>query len=114
MARPWASSGSPGELLVLKLGSARSRNGKTAPRFTGSAQQSVKVCILRGFLESDELGLGGCQALHLQQQVIEIAVASTTAQQRFNVSINGFHYAHRYLDFAIVQDSFQMVQQHPR
>jgi hypothetical protein len=32
----------------------------------GSAQQSVEVCILRGFPESDEFGLGGCQALRLQ------------------------------------------------
>jgi hypothetical protein len=55
----------------------------------GSAQQSVEVCILRSFLESDEFGLGGCQALRLQQQVIEIAVAPTTAQQRFDVSIDG-------------------------
>ena len=75
----------------------------------GSARQSVKVCILRGFSKSDEFGLGSCQALRLQQQVIEIAVASATAQQRFDVSIDGFHHAQRYLDLAIVQDSFQMV-----
>ena len=31
----------------------------------GSAQQSVRVCILRGFLESDEFGLRGGQALRL-------------------------------------------------
>src|SRR6266851_5171972 len=62
--------------------------------FWGSAQQSVEVCILRGFLESDELGLGGSQALRLQQQISEIAVAPTTAQKRFDVSIDGFHYAH--------------------
>ncbi len=60
-------------------------------QFSGSAQQSVEVCILRsflesdelglgGFLESDELGLGGSQALRLQQQISEIAVAPTTAQ----------------------------------
>ena len=35
--------------------------------FLGSAQQSVKVRILRGFLESDEFGLSGGQALRLQQ-----------------------------------------------
>ena len=49
-------------------------------QFSGSAQQSVEVCILRSFLESDELGLGGSQALRLQQQISEIAVAPTTAQ----------------------------------
>src|SRR6267143_1911407 len=61
---------------------------------SGSAQQSVKVCILRGFLESDEFGLGGCQALRLQQQVIEIAVAATTTQEGFDVSIHRFHHPH--------------------
>ena len=50
------------------------------PRFPGSAQQSVKVRILRGFLKSDEFGLSGCHALCFQQQVAEIAVAATTAQ----------------------------------
>ena len=45
----------------------------------GSAQQSVKVRILRGFLKDDEFGLGSGQALHLQQQVIEIAVTPTAA-----------------------------------
>lgn len=47
---------------------------------TGSAQQSVKVRILRGFLKSDEFGFSGCQALCFQQQVVEIAVAATTTQ----------------------------------
>ena len=46
----------------------------------GSAQQSVKVRILRGFLKSDEFGFSGCQALCFQQQVAEIAVAATTTQ----------------------------------
>src|SRR5258707_8015779 len=88
--------------------------GETGERIYGSAQQSVEVRILRGFLESDEFGLGGCQALRLRQQVIEIAITPTTAQQRFDVSIDGFHHAQRYLGFAVVQDSFQMIQQHPR
>jgi hypothetical protein len=51
------------------------------PPKKGSGPQSVKVCILRGFLESDELGLGGWQALRLQQQVTEIAVAPTLAYE---------------------------------
>jgi hypothetical protein len=67
------------------------------PSKDGSAQQSVKVCILRGFLESDELGLGGCHALRLQQQVIEIAVAPTTAQQRFDGEREGLR---RYAQYS--------------
>jgi hypothetical protein len=60
-------------------GTLPGRSSMWMARYLGSAQQSVKGCILRGFLESDEFGLGGCQALGLQQQVIEIAVTPTTA-----------------------------------
>jgi hypothetical protein len=44
------------------------------------------------------LNYSGGQALRLQEQVIEIAVAPTTAQQRFDVSIDGFHNPQRHLD----------------
>src|SRR5580693_4296699 len=76
----------------------------------GSTRQSVRKCILCGFLESDEFGLGGCQALRFQQQVIEVAVTPTTAQQRFDVSIDGFHYPQPYFNFAVVKNSFQMFE----
>jgi hypothetical protein len=76
----------------------------------GSERESGKTCILSGFPERDEFGLSGGQALSLQEQVIEITVAPTTAQQRFDVSIHGFHNPQRHLDFAVVQDSFQMVE----
>jgi len=46
--------------------------------FSGSAQQSDEGRILGGFLESDEFGLGGGQPLCLQQQIVQIAVASAT------------------------------------
>ena len=78
--------------------------------FLGSTRQSVRKCILCGFLESDEFGLGGCQALRFQQQVIEVAVTPTTAQQRFDVSIDGFHYPQPYFNFAVVKNSFQMFE----
>jgi hypothetical protein len=78
--------------------------------FFGSARQSVRKCILCGFLESDEFGLGGCQALRFQQQVIEVAVTPTAAQQRFDVSIDGFHYPQPYFSFAVVKNSFQMFE----
>ncbi len=45
----------------------------------GSAQQSVKVRILRGFLKSDEFGLSGCHALCFQQhEMPEFVVIGTT------------------------------------
>jgi hypothetical protein len=80
------------------------------PHFLGSARQSVRKCILCGFLESDEFGLGGCQALRFQQQVIEVAVTPTTAQQRFDVSIDGFLYPQPYFSLAVVKNSFQMFE----
>ena len=46
----------------------------------GSAQESDEGRILGGFLKSDEFGLGSGQALRLQQQVVEIAIAATTTQ----------------------------------
>jgi hypothetical protein len=41
-----------------------------AVSISGSAQQSVRKCILGGFLKGDEFDLGNGQALRLQQQVI--------------------------------------------
>src|ERR1035438_125151 len=49
-------------------------------KFRGSAQESDEGRILGGFLKSDEFGLGSGQALRLQQQVVEIAIAATTTQ----------------------------------
>src|SRR5271157_3286953 len=80
----------------------------------GSAQQSDEGRILGGFLESNEFGLGGGQPLRLQEQIVQIAVAATPAQQRFDVPIHRLHHAQRYLDPAVVQDSLQVIQQHPR
>jgi hypothetical protein len=43
-----------------------------------SERESGKVRILCGFLKNEELGLGSRQALCLQQQIVQIAVAPTT------------------------------------
>jgi len=76
----------------------------------GSAQQSVRVLILRSFLKSDEFGLGGSQALRLQQQIVQVSVTAAAAEESFDVAIHGFYNTHRHLGFAVVQDSFQMVE----
>jgi hypothetical protein len=47
-------------------------------RKMGSSQQSDEGRILGGFLKSDEFGLGGGQPLCLQQQIVQVAVASAT------------------------------------
>jgi len=53
-------------ILLLLAHFGKEGKPETVVPKIGSAPQSVKVCILRGFLESDEFGLGGCQALRLQ------------------------------------------------
>src|SRR5882762_8396406 len=60
--------------------------------FFGSAQQFVRVCILRGFLESDEFGLSGSQALRLQQEIVHVSITAATAKQSFDVAVDGFHH----------------------
>jgi hypothetical protein len=56
----------------------------------GSAQQSVRKCILGGFLKGDGFDLGNGQALRLQQQVSEIPVATTTPEECFGISLDRF------------------------
>jgi len=51
----------------------------TALRKNGSPQQSVKMRILRGFLESDEFRLRSGQALRFQQQIVQITGATAPA-----------------------------------
>src|SRR4029077_12191536 len=78
---------------------------------SGSAQQSVRVRILRGFLESDEFGLSGSQSLRLQQQIVHISITAAAAEQSFDVAVDGFNHTHGYLRPAVVQDALQMIQQ---
>ncbi len=78
----------------------------------GSAQEFVRVCILCGFLESDEFGLSGSQALRLQQQIVHVSITAAAAEQSFDVAVDGFHHSHRYLRPAIVQNTLEMIQQH--
>ena len=51
----------------------------TGRYFYGSARQSGQTRILRGFPESDEFGLGGCQALCLQQQIVHVSITAAAA-----------------------------------
>ena len=64
--------------------------------------------ILRGFLKNDEFGLGGRQALRLQQQ----SITAAAAEQSFDVAVDRFYHTHGYLRPAVVQDALEMIQQH--
>jgi hypothetical protein len=73
------------ELAALQAGQSLigvRRNGSNNPSESyksGSAQQSVKVCILRGFLKDDEFGSGNYHALCFQQEIAEILVAASSS-----------------------------------
>jgi hypothetical protein len=66
--------------------------------------------MLRGFLKNDEFGLGGRQALRLQQQIAHVSITAAPTEQSFDVAVDGFNYSHRYLRPAVVQDALQMIQ----
>ena len=78
----------------------------------GSAQQSVGVRILRGFLKSGEFGLCGGQALRLQQQTVHGTITTAATEQSFDVAVDGLHHTHRYLRPAVVKDALEMSQEH--
>ena len=68
--------------------------------------------ILRGFLKNDEFGLGGRQALRLQQQIVHVSITAAAAEQSFDVAVDRFYHTHGYLRPAVVQDALEMIQQH--
>src|SRR5580692_6793405 len=98
-------------MTKLFVGNLTSNRTPDELRKLGSAQQSVRVRILRGFLESDEFGLSGSQALRLQQQIVHVSITAAAAEQSFDVAVDGFHHTHWYLRPAIVQNALEMSQQ---
>src|SRR5260370_17239256 len=62
--------------------------------FLGSAQQSVRVRILRGFLESDEFGLSGSQSLRLQPHKVHVSITAAAPQQSFHFAVSAFTHTH--------------------
>ena len=52
---------------------------KNIESFYGSEQESGEVSILCGFSEDEELGLCNRKSLRLQEQIVQVAVATTTA-----------------------------------
>jgi len=82
--------------------------------FKGSWQESGKVCVLRGFLKSDEFGSRGGHPLRFQQQVVEVAVTASAAQKRFDVAVDSLHHSQFDLGPTVVQYSLQVIDQHVR
>jgi hypothetical protein len=50
--------------------------------------------MLRGFLKNDEFGLGGRQALRLQQQIVHVSITAAEAEQSFDVAVDRFYHTH--------------------
>jgi hypothetical protein len=88
----------------------RRRQTETEACKVGSTRETVRMRILRGFLKSDEFGLGERQALRLEQQVVEIPVATAATKQRLDVSVHRFNYSHGDFGPAVIQNSFQVIE----
>jgi len=74
-----------------------------------SPQESDEVGILGGFLESEEFRLGSGQSLCLEQEIVHVTVATTSAKDRLDISVDRFHHAERNLIRTIVQDSVEVL-----
>ena len=73
----------------IDCGSRKSHHRGVAKEW-GSPQESDEGCILCGSLQSDEFGLGKRQSLCFEQQILDVAIAATAAQQRFDIPVDGF------------------------
>jgi hypothetical protein len=84
-----AQSGRNGPVVILSLDSDIVR----CQCKNGSPRESDEACILCGFLKSNEFGLGKGQSLCFEQQIVDIAIAATAAQQCFDIPVDGFYHA---------------------
>ena len=83
----------------------------------GSPQEFVRSGILRGFpdlLKSDVFGVGHGHAPGFQQEVAQVLISAATVDQHTNVAIDSFHHAKADFGPAIVQNPFQVFEQHLR
>src|ERR1700676_2027561 len=99
---------------ISKSSKLSPRRVLASTRILGSAQESGIVPISRGFLEYDEFGSRGGHSLRFQEQVFEVSVASSAAQQSLDVAVNCLHHAQRYFGPTIVEDPLQVIDQHIR
>ena len=80
--------------------------------FFGSAREYEWPSSLRRFPENQKFGFERREALRFQQQVAEVFVSPTPAEQGLDVAIDGFHYAESDRRPAVVQNTFLVVEQH--
>jgi len=50
--------------------------------------------------------------LGLQQQIVEILVATAPSKKGFDVAVDGLHHSEGYFGAAVVENTVQMIQQH--
>jgi hypothetical protein len=94
-----------GSYSDLSFGEKNDKAIELAQKKTGSRRESVRSVVSRGIVKSDELGSCGGQALCFQEQVVEVAVAASTAEQGFDVAVDRLDHSQRNLGPAVVQDS---------
>jgi hypothetical protein len=85
---------------------------KSRSPFIGSARESGIVSISRGFLERDEFGSRGGRSLRFQEQVFNVPVASSAAQQSLDVVVNYLDHAHQHFGPTVVEDPLHVIEQH--
>jgi hypothetical protein len=66
---------------------------------------------LEPFFENKDFGPGSGHALSFQKKIAKVLIAAPAAQQRLDIAVDGFHDPQRRLHSAVVQDSFQVVDE---
>src|SRR5439155_16813624 len=82
---------------------------------SGSPQELVKCCILRGFpdlLKSHVFRVGDGHALGFQQQVAYVGVAAPAVDQHADIAVDGLDDSKAHLGAAIVQNPVEVLDQH--
>src|SRR5689334_21878972 len=80
----------------------------------GSEQEFERRAISCGSPESDEFSFGSGHALSLEEQVAEVLVPASAAQDGFDVAVDGLHHSEANLDAAVVEDAFDMIGEQVR
>jgi hypothetical protein len=87
--------------------------GEPIPKI-GSWTEFVKAIVLRSFLENDKFRLECSHALGLEEQVVRISVASASVDEQPDIAIDRLYDSEPYLDVAVIENAFQVGEQHPR
>ena len=80
-------------------------------QINGSARQSVGVRIVRGLRESDNSVSVAAKRCALSSRSFMSRYTAATAEQSFDLAVDGFQHTHCYLRPAVVEDALEMGRQ---